>query len=517
VPVRTAALGLLLLALSGPASAYEEGVHQLIGERALPVALPRGLARPGPEDAAALRRAAWDAGATHPRSDVRRRFLARYADAAGFDAWAWKELLGLTPEAQVVGIDVFPDLGGDARTVAALAARAPDEDRRNRERFAHGPDRKVRRDAWGRPLPADPAQLDMGSLQGLSSQAHAHYGLPSLEFSDAPEVLRTDPRRFAYPPNARAFAADFAQLHTDLALASAGLGTRGGDALSWLYLGSAQHYLADVANQIHTLQAVYPFFVDAKIQSWKEEALSLGGLLRPRPDFVEIGIGIIQNHHLFLENLWSKRVGEALAGRPVHPRVSAGLEALAHGDADLGRVLDARRLDPAGPFARAIAEEVIEASSRDGAEAYETARDIARPRLSRSGYELKDGSDPDLELRPSPDPARLDRFLEIQGRGFARAATALRYQTRLFEEAVAAAGGSAAGRAALRDAALRRLVASGLDGLEAREAGLARWAPSPPPRTRVNWAVALGLLAGAALLAVAVVATAARVRRRPAR
>jgi hypothetical protein len=482
------------------AAPYEEGMHQLIGARALPADLPRGLARAGPADAESLRRATWRAGAAHPDAGVRRRFLARWPEEAAFDAWAWKELLGLTPEAQVVGIDLFPDLGEDAREVAARAQRAPDEDHRNRERFAHDAARRVRQDAWGRPLPADPAQLDMGALEGLSSQAHAHYGLPRVTFSDAPEVLRADPRRFAWPPTAQAFAADFAQVHTDLALAAAAMGTPGGESLSWIHLGAAQHYLADVSNQIHTLQAVYPFFVDAKIQSWKEELLSLGGLVRSRPGFVEIGVGIIQNHHLFLEDLWSRRIGEAASGRPAHPRVAEGLAALERGDEALERALDGRALDPAGPFARAIAEEVIDASSREGGDLYLAARDLALPRLSRSRYEVKDGADPELELRPSPDPARLDRFYELSGRGFARAGTAVRRLTLLYRAAVRD-GAREAERAALRDAALARLVSEGMGGLEAREARLARWTPTAPPREQVSWGVALGVCVAGALLA----------------
>jgi hypothetical protein len=511
-----AATGLLALAIGLPesAAAYEEGLHQLIGERALPDDLPRGLARPGAGDAAALRRAAWQAGATHPADDVRRRFLARYPDAAALDDWAWKDLLGLAPEVRVVGLDDFPDLGADARTVAARAARAPDEDGRNRERFAHAPDRSVRRDAWGRPLPADPAQLDMGSLRGISSQAHAHYGLPPLERSDSPEVLRTDPRRFAWPPTARAFAADFAQVHTDLALAAAGLGTPGSEALAWVHLGAAHHYLADVANQIHTLQAIYPFFRDAKLQSWKVELLSAGGLLGPRPGFVDIGIGIVQNHHLFLENLWAKRLREAVAGRPAHPRVAEGLAAIARGDPDLERALDARGLDAAGPFGRAIGGELMEASSREGAEVYEAARDIARPRLSRARYEMADGTDPDLELRPSPDPARLDRFYALQGAGLARAGSALRRHAALFREAVAAAGASPEGRAALRDGALRRLVAERLGALEAREARLAAWVPRAPAAEAVSWGAASAFLLSVALAALVVAAAGAALARR---
>lgn len=471
--LRLAALVLLLLAPRG-AAAYEERVHQLIGERALPASMPRDLARATPGDVDELRAVTWRTGAAHPDPAVRARFLARYPSETGFDAWAWKEFLGLTPEARVAGVDVLPEGTADARVLTALASRYPDDDRRNVERFAHGPDRQVRTDASGKPLPRDPAQLDMGAATGLSSQAWAHYGLPRVAFSDSPDVLKADPRRWAYPPTAQAFAPDMAEMHTDVALAAATAGTPGGRALAYAWLGAAQHYVEDVANQIHTLQAVYPFFVDAKIESWKENLFSLFGLLRPRPSFEEIGLGIIKNHHLFLEDFWGARVFDAAEGRGAAPGAMAGLSALVAGDAAEEEALDALRLDPQGPFARAITEQVIEASSREGGDVYLAARDIARTRLSRARYVYQAGT-ADAELRPSPDPERLARFYELSARGFGRAASAVRRHLRLFDEAVARAGRSEGDRLAVREEALRRLVADRMAARDAEDARLAAW------------------------------------------
>jgi len=462
------------LAMPGPGFPYEEPVHQIIGERALPATLPRDLARPTMADVDELRAATWRAGASHPDPAVRARFLSRFPSEPGFDGWAWKELLGLTPEARVVGIDALPEIGQDARAVVAFSSRLPDDDKRNVERFAHGADRRVRREAAGQPIPLDPTQLDMGALTGLSSQAHAHYGLPALQFSDSPDVLKADPRRFAYPPTAKAFAPEFAQMHTDVAIAAATSGTPGGRALSWVWLGAAHHYIEDVGNQVHTLQAVYPFFVDAKMQTWKENVLSLWGLLRPRPGFVEIGIGIIKNHHLFLEDLWGARVADAASGRPAPAGAAAGLAALAAGDAQMEAALDARALASSGPFSQAIAEELVEASSREGGDVYLAARDIANPRLSRSRY-VYEARTADSELRASPDPARIARFYELEARGFARAASAVRRHVLLFQEEEARAGGSEKARLEVRDAALRRLVASSLDAMDAREKRLSDW------------------------------------------
>ncbi len=475
-PAHAFALLALSAALVTPdrARAYEERVHQIIGERALPASTSVDLPRATQRDVDELRVATWRAGANHPDAGVRARFLARYPAEERFDAWAWKEFLGLTPEARVMGVDALPDAALDRRGLLALSSRFPDDDRRNVERFAHRADRTVLRDPSGKPIPLDPAQLDMGALTGLSSQAWAHYGLPDLVFSDSPDVLKAEPRRWAFPPTAKAFAPDMAQVHTDVALAAATSGAPGGGALGSVWLGASHHYMEDVANQIHTLQAVYPFFVDAKIESWKENLFSLWGWLRPRPGFEEIGIGIIKNHHLFLEDLWGARVTEAAEGRSAVPGAVAGLTALAAGDVGEEAALDALRLDPAGPFARRIAAQVVESSSREGGEVYLAAREIARPRLSKAGY-VYQAATADAELRPSPDPVQLDRFYALETRGFARAASAVRRHVRLFDEEVARAGRSEEDRLAVREGALRRLVADRMAARDAEEARRAAW------------------------------------------
>ena len=87
-------------------------------------------------------------------------------------------------------------------------------------------------------------------LTGLSSQAHAHYGLPKLAFSDDPSVLKTEPRRFAIPPTVHTFGADFAESYTMLAALAARL--PGGERLALTHAGAAAHHIEDVANQIHS-------------------------------------------------------------------------------------------------------------------------------------------------------------------------------------------------------------------------------------------------------------------------
>jgi hypothetical protein len=501
--------------------AYEERVHALIEERALP---PEILATPlvpaTLDDADALRVALWHAGAEHPDVAVKRAFLSRYPSVDAFDRWAFKELLGLTPEAQIFGVDRLPAMPAHLGELVAQGAREPDDDKRNQERFSHDAARHPRVDRWGNPLPLDPAQLDMGPLRGIPSQAYAHYGLPSGERSDSTDVLKKEPWRWAYPPTARGFAPEFAQELTDLAICAATL-ARDGDALrrpdlarsgavtlGWLYLAQADHYIGDVANQIHTLQAIYPFFFDAKMESYKEELRSMGGLFRARPDFVTIGIGIIKNHHLLAEDLWAKRV---LAGGP---DVAAGLEAIRTGDAALEQALDARKVGPGDEFGRAIAEEVIVAGCREGGEVYETIRELAVPELSRVGGNFDDGMDPDAFLRSAPEAGTLEKFYRLEAAGFARAGSAIRRHARLFVAALDGARTSEDTRKATFDASAQRLIRTQLALAAQAETRLSTWQPRPPPREVIDWLVP-GVSAVLALGIVAITAwLIARSRRR---
>jgi hypothetical protein len=509
-----AVVGLLVGVGLPRAEGYEERIHSLLEERALPGEVVAATYAPATlEDADALRRAVWRAGAQHPDASVRQAFLRRYPAEESFDRWAWKELLGFAPEADVYGIDRLPPMPAEHGTVGALMAAGaahPDLDRRNQERFAHDAARHVRLDPWGAPLPFDPAQLDMGPLRGTPSQAYAHYGLPKGERSDSTDVLKKEPWRWAYPPTARAFAPDYAQELTDLALCAATSGTSGGPALGWLYLAQAHHYVADVANQIHTLQAIYGFFVDAKIESYKQELWSLGGVLRSRPDFVTIGIGIIKNHHLLAENLWAKRVFEAIGGAQL-PAVSAGIDRITTGDDALAAALAARKLGPDGSFGQAITEEVIEASCREGGAVYEVIRDLAISDLSRVGGDYDMGKDPDRYLRAGVDAEKLGRFYALEAAGFARAGLALRTHVALYRAALASGA-----RETVFARSAERLVATRMAARTEAEARAAAYQPKPPAHETINWVVPSGALVGLALFVGGAAWYVARVRRRRA-
>jgi hypothetical protein len=370
----------------------------------------------------------------------------------------------------VAGFDEDAPLpaGDSARDVFAAASRLPDDDWRNRERFRHDDRRERVHDQWGRPLPDDPATLEMGSLTGLSSQAHAHYGLPHLAFSDEPSVLKIDPRRFAVPPTVHTFGADFAASYTALALLAARL--PGGERLALTHAGAAAHHIEDVANQIHTVQVgIYEFFVDAKLQSIKEDLLSVGGVLRSRPGFVSIGIDIIANHHVLAEALYAKHL--LAPNDPVATRTLAPV--------------DTKPQPPttcAPDFGRAITEKLIDESSYEGPKVYAAVRAVAQHRWSSAGQHFEENDDPDGALKPGAD---LGTFFDLEVTGARRALVALgdwwaNYTacTKLDDD----------GARALAE----KLVQTRLDALDATEGRARMYTPKAPEENRRNWWIPIG-------------------------
>jgi hypothetical protein len=324
-------------------------------------------------------------------------------------------------------------------------------------------------DPWGKPLPEDPATLEMGSLDGLSSQAHAHYGLPHIAFSDDPEVLKKDPRRFAIPPTVHTFGAEYAEMYSELAVLASHL--PGGTRLALTFAGAGAHHIQDVANQIHTVQVgVYDFFVDAKLESIKEELRTAGGLVRARPTFVSIGIDIIANHHTLLEALFAKHL--LTPADPV-----AALAEKAPADDELGATLEKLPAACAPGFGRAVTEQLIDRSSYEGAPVYAAIRAVAVRKLSRVGHHFEDGDDPDAFIRPGAD---LSHFYDLEVRGARRADQASTAWWKRFATCQAA-GSSVTG--AFSDALLRNR----LDALDAADARFEQYAPKPPVKAEIAW------------------------------
>ncbi len=483
-----------VLVAEGAAAAYDQQVHVFLSKRAYggPKAIPAEVE--AARAVQALRERVWHAGAESGDPEVKRRFLARYPSLNTFDAWEWKRFLGLNPDKQVAGLDAtaLPS-GENGAEVYGLASRLVDDDYRNRERFRHDAQRKVVEGPYGQPLPDDPATLEMGGVTGLSSQAHAHYQLADVKFSDDPAVLKKDPRRFAIPPTVHTFGAEFAEVYTALAVLALS-GPTPSERLALTHAGAVAHHVEDVANQIHTVQVgVYDFFVDAKIESFKEELRSAGGLFRARPDFVSIGIDVITNHHSLAEALYEKHL--LAPGDPVRQRTDD-----APRDETFATELT-RLPDGCTPgFGRAVTQALADRSSFEGPEVYAAIRAVAEPRFSKVGNHFASGDDPDGALRPGAD---LTAFYELEARGARRSDQALAAWWQRYSACRGAEPQVAAAFAAW-------LVKDRLDALDAVDARVRAWVPKPPAKDMVNVWVPIGY----ALTVVLVGWIVRRVRRR---
>jgi len=452
----------------GQAHAYDQPVHEYLSRRAF--AGPKAFGdSPANAQAAVelLRLRIYRAGAETP--SLKDRFLRRFPTVKDFDEAAFKRFFFLNPQKQVAGFDSTPLPVGTPLEVYTLASRLPDDDTRNRDRVRSGADGGRSVDPYGQPIPEDPAILDMGKATGTSSQAHAHYQLPPLQFSDSPDVLKSEPRRFATPPDIHTFGTELAESYAALSLLAAQLphGTR----LSMVHAGATAHHLEDVANQIHTVQVgIYDFFFDAKLASILEELRSVGGLRRPRPDFISIGIQIISNHHLLVEALFRKHL--LAEGDPV-----AALAATRQTDAPFVTELSGAPRGCSEPFTRALMTSLVELSSHEGPAVYTAIRSVALPKLSRAGGRFEETEDPDLFLRPNAD---LTEFYALELRGTGRAEIALgawwdRYNacqklTPSVERAVA-----------------EQLVRRRLDSMDALDVRAKAYVPKPPLVLQTNW------------------------------
>ena len=524
-------LGLVALAVPHTAQGYAEDVHFQLALQSLQktaLAAPAGQAN---LVATAAVRSALDAHARRSPA-LRDAWTKRYPAPNDFDDWALKSFLLLEPGARVYGIDRLDErLAPSARFLDLVAhgSRHPDEDWRNRERLAYDGKRQGIKDKKGGAVPADPAILNMGKLGALSSQAHAHYGLAQVEFSPDPDVLKSDPRRFARKAGYErapiiTMAAEMSQIHLDLALIAALSDAPGATELSWLYAGAGFHYLQDVGNQIHTVQVgLFDFFQDAFIERLKMGLLTGGGYVRPMRSLASIGIDILTNHHVLSEHLTEKRFIGALSGGG-STEGQRLLAAAQQDDPEFGARLDAA-LAPLGStpergeFALLITRALIESSSFEGAEVYRATRSIALPVLrSRFGHydETRDQPDQFLLPRDAGTQAAYEQFFGLQEKAFRRVGTALRRWVALQRKATGQDGAaqSAEDRAAVRAIAMERLVARQLHLLEQQEARLADFLRQPPElQTQPEKSPGM-LAADIAALAIAGLLVAYIIRRR---
>ena len=459
----------MLWAVSPAALAYNEAVHARITASVFPA--EGALLTPATQaDLDAFRALFWRTASADAD------FARRYPAEASFGAGEFKEFFMLDLAARVHGFDLTVDeASAEARPLTRgellqRASRWPDDDERNRHRYLRERGEIVKA-ADGTPMPYDPATLDFGSLTGTTSQGHAHYGLVDGPLSDDPEVLKRDPARFAVPPTAHAYGAEFAQLYTDLARLAAGSGLAGGPWLSATFAGAAFHHLEDVANQIHTVQVgIYEFFESAFLQSKLRDLKTLGGLLGERRSLKQVGLRLIANHHLFSEDLFAKHLG-AIGRDPSFGTQFKG-----------------------GQFGLGLAKALIEQSSREAPEVYRLAWSLSVPSLRDGvrGHEFDTGDDPDAYLDASKAQA-IAQFYALENRGTARAAQAISIWQHLFD-----ADGETPASIVHRDLAL--LLPYHRQAAQRR----ASYRPAGPERARIAWGypVAVLLLAAGAVALV---------------
>jgi hypothetical protein len=506
-PLRSSLLALAaaLLCAAPAAHAYNEAVHHFLTRKAFAgrdAWLAAPLAAPTAQDHAAFRARFWQLASQSADPSLGADFLARFPTVESLDAAAFKEWLMLDPAARVHGLEPTPeDVSEPLGTLLPLASRWPDDDERNRHRYQRDAKGAVLKAPDGQPLPFDPATLWMGSLTGTSSQGHAHYGLLPPPLSDDPEVLKKDPRHFAIPANIQTFGVEFAQLYTDLAQVARHSGLPAGPWLEQAFAGASFHHLEDVANQIHTIQVgIFEFFEAAFLQSKLRDVKTLGGLLGDRATLETLGLRLVSNHHLLLEDLFAKRVAEAEGKpgpRPLPPEVTQAIAGLDHDDPELAQAARAAMAAARGQGANgdgevaALMRALIERSSLEGPEIYRLIWTLSTPTLHDGrGHEYKDGADdPDkfVEFDHPHAAGTLTKFYRLQGQGLHRATTSL----RLWQEAYDAE--------AARDGSDQRAVDRTLRVITAyhREAAARRAGYVPKPLAAampVAWAYPAGAL-----------------------
>jgi hypothetical protein len=379
---------------------------------------------------------------------LRARFLARYPDAASFSTVAFKEFLGSAAMMPTLGFDPYADvhaaasrsvelpahysavLPGEERTLlewVRIGSAYPDLDGRNQNRWwlVDGGFPKTRD---GEKIPFDPVILNMGRVEGLSGQAHAHYGLNDRPKSEDPAVLKSTPADFAvavgFDGPVLTFAPERAQAYGDLAILARHLGE---PALAALFAGNGFHYLGDLGNQIHTIQVgIYKFFVDATLQVWKMKLVCLWGLRCDPPGLTDIGLDIISNHHLWLEEYFRIAVEAAIAEKPVHPALSSADDLFS---SDEATHREWSRLPVEGPLMHELAQRLIAYGNVEGPQVYALARALTRGELRKAGVSINFSEKPDAVtldyLKPGADQGQLAAFLGLQAMGVRRAATAM--------------------------------------------------------------------------------------------
>ncbi len=255
-----------------------------------------------------------------------REFARRWPTANAFDAFEARGFLDLTRDnsVRVAGIDFLPcDDDGSVLDLVAQESVRPDVDGRNLSRRAFGEDRQPIVAARG-PLPEDPMILDLGGLDGLASQAHAHYllaeepggwfarGAVARRLSSNPLDLWKDPAHFALatavPGGPFTLGADMAMEHFLLALLASSWADPAARRLSLAFLGHALHYVQDASDPLHTVQVGHACVAWHGAVAFAGRAVVtaggyLGALRGPTVSITDV----VSNLHLWTEAFWDAR------------------------------------------------------------------------------------------------------------------------------------------------------------------------------------------------------------------
>ena len=518
--------------------AFSVDVHRWLAERAL-----RGVVQPGyiitPTEDQFVAFYIWLGKSMAMRSedhqrdgDDPRRFMVRYPSPKAFDAFAIRGFLALAqePTPAVFGLDEFDRANQvDRFNLVVSGAALPDIDKRNQNRFAYDASRKIVRQADGKPLPADPMILNMGNVDGLASQAHAHYQLAPDHPSDDPEVLKTAPWNFvkatAWPGEVQTSAADMAQMHLDLAILARAWGeseeesNAAAEYMSLVWWSAGLHYLQDAAGQLHTVQVgAYPMFVQAKMLWYRLGVLTGGGHWGELPTFVALAKQLIRNVHLFTEQWMAgeldrlrmgKPAAAALAGAWTQTSVDDPALLAALGDQLKPHLASKFQVQPIEVGAgQILVHTLAKLGAREGADLYAAGlRAMAAP-LQDLRRKLGDNELLGAEDVASVDEAEtwdaLGEMATLHAKAMRRVTTA----TRLYWEALERGSPDAAARR------LRRQRLAALDAQEQRLAQFKKMAMQVPAATEVVPEFLYGELAAGALAGAAVAAWVRRRKRR---
>ncbi len=330
-------------------------------------------------------------------------FRRRWPDAAGFDAFEAKGFLDLTrdPGVRVAGVDFLPcDDDGTALGLLATESVRPDDDGRNLWRLAVGPDRRP----LAGPIPEDPIALDLGGLDGLASQAHAHYllaenpggwlarGEVAPRLTASPLALWRDPAHFAVatavPGGPFSLGADMAMEHLLLALLARAWPDpeRGGahprrplpaaKRLSLAFLGHALHYVQDASDPLHTVQVGDPCVVWHGMSGFVWRALlTAGGYTGPLAAATSAIADTVSNLHLWTESFWDAQ--DVVRGNQGWARAWGAVAAAGRGDLQGALLAAWRAAEAVRPWGPAL---------------YDAACRAVSPRVLEYGEVLKDGA-----------------------------------------------------------------------------------------------------------------------------